>query len=84
VFVKAFNAMPTSVSCTNTDGSFTSSTPTCDVYDNGDTWYIEAYTVVTGLTTYTLIVTGITNGDMSDTTTGFYDDYNGDYNFGSC
>ena len=40
--------------------------------------------MVAGLTTYTFKITGLTNGNMADLTTGYTDGIWGGVNFGDC
>ena len=40
--------------------------------------------MVAGLTTYTFKITGLTNGNMADLTTGYTDSIFGGSDFGAC
>ncbi len=83
--------MPSSVSCSCSDGSFHSTTPACIIvtldssgasYPN--MYWIRATQMVAGRTTYTFKITGLTNGNMADLTTGYADSIFGGNSFGDC
>jgi hypothetical protein len=65
---------PTSLVITTTSG-FSTTHPEGDLFltSGGDMWVVAIYNSISGSSTYSFTLTGITNGDMSTLSTGHYD-----------